>query len=65
MKYINGKPEYANIIDAWVKIVTKEGPTALWKGFTPMFCRNAPQFIFFFVVYEQLILLYKRFANIK
>lgn len=54
------KPMYTNIIDAWVKIVEREGILALWKGFLPLFLRNGPQNTILFIIYEQLVHFYRK-----
>ncbi|KAF2905617.1 hypothetical protein ILUMI_00555 [Ignelater luminosus] len=61
MKIINGKPEYAGMVDACVQVVTKEGFLSLWKGFTPQFVRNGSMFTVFFIIYENLVLLHKKY----
>lgn len=62
MATINGKGEYSGMVDVWVKTISKEGVFSLWKGFTPLFIRNGPQFAIFFVIYENLFLMYKTFV---
>ncbi|VDM34016.1 unnamed protein product [Toxocara canis] len=54
MRVINGKPEYRNGFDVWMKIMRNEGFFALWKGFTPYYFRLGPQTVLIFVFLEQL-----------
>lgn len=62
MRVIDGKPEYSGVFDAWYKIITKETPFALWKGFLPLFLRNGPQGIVMFFVYEKLTYFYRHYV---
>lgn len=64
-KVVDGKPEYKGILDVWWKLITKEGITAPWKGFTPLFIRNGPQGVVLFLLYENQVKLFKRFMNIQ
>ncbi|GJQ72081.1 hypothetical protein Trydic_g3178 [Trypoxylus dichotomus] len=65
MKVVDGKPEYKGILDVWWKLITKEGITAPWKGFTPLFIRNGPQGVVLFLLYENQVKLYKKIMNIQ
>lgn len=61
MKYKDGKPEYKGSGDAFTRILKNEGPLALWKGFTPYYCRLAPHTVFLFIFFEQLQRLYRSY----
>lgn len=54
MKVIDGKPEYKGGIDVVIKVVTKEGPLMLWKGFLPYYARLGPHTVLTFIFLEQL-----------
>jgi len=54
MKPVDGVYPYKGTIDCAMKVVQKEGPLALWKGFMPYFMRLAPHTIITFVILEQL-----------
>lgn len=58
MKIIDGKPEYTGGFDVVSKIITKEGPLMLWKGFLPYFARIGPHTVLTFVFLEQLTAAY-------
>ncbi|KRY14676.1 Mitochondrial 2-oxoglutarate/malate carrier protein [Trichinella patagoniensis] len=63
MKTVDGRPEYKNALDVWLKIARNEGPQALWKGFTPYYFRIAPHTVLMFIFLEQInraYLSYKR-----
>ncbi|KAL1239474.1 Mitochondrial 2-oxoglutarate/malate carrier protein [Trichinella pseudospiralis] len=63
MKTVDGRPEYKNALDVWLKIARTEGPQALWKGFTPYYIRIAPHTVLMFIFFEQInrtYLSYKR-----
>lgn len=62
MQIINGEKEYTGAIDALMKILTKEGVTAFWKGFTPYFSRVGPVAIITFVVLEAIEDFYRNFT---
>eukprot|EP01117_Protostelium_nocturnum_P005829 TRINITY_DN2103_c0_g1_i1.p1 TRINITY_DN2103_c0_g1~~TRINITY_DN2103_c0_g1_i1.p1 ORF type:complete len:305 (+),score=75.04 TRINITY_DN2103_c0_g1_i1:102-1016(+) len=48
-----GQVVYKSSIDCALKIIQKEGPLGLWKGFVPFFMRLGPQTILTFVFFEQ------------
>lgn len=54
MKTIDGKPEFKGTLDVISKVVRKEGPFALWKGFTPYYARLGPHTVLTFIFLEQL-----------
>lgn len=58
MKYVEGKPEYKGTMDVLVKIARKDGIFALWKGFTPYFCRLGPHTVLTFIFLEQFTNLF-------
>lgn len=60
MKYVDGKPEYKGAIDVLLKVARHEGIFALWKGFTPYFCRLAPHTVITFIILEQLNQFYNK-----
>ncbi|XP_065156451.1 mitochondrial 2-oxoglutarate/malate carrier protein [Atheta coriaria] len=62
MKYVDGKPEYTGALDVLGKLVKNEGVFALWKGFTPYYCRLGPHTVLTFIFLEQLNATYKRYA---
>ena len=65
-KFIDGKPEYKGAIDVIMKVVKNEGPTALWKGFTPYYFRLGPHTVLTFIFLEQMNKQYKiRVLGIK
>ncbi|XP_047609517.1 mitochondrial uncoupling protein 3 isoform X2 [Phacochoerus africanus] len=54
-RYMNSPPgQYQNPLDCMLKMVTQEGPTAFYKGFTPSFLRLGSWNVVMFVSYEQL-----------
>ncbi|XP_053946169.1 mitochondrial 2-oxoglutarate/malate carrier protein [Anastrepha ludens] len=57
------KPEYSGTIDVLAKVARQEGVLALWKGFTPYFCRLGPHTVLTFIFLEQLNKLYRDFAS--
>lgn len=59
MKKIDGKPEYKNAFDVWIKIIQHEGFFSLWKGVTPTFGRILPNNFVIFLVLEALTKAYK------
>jgi len=54
MKVVNGVGEYKGFIDVMTQVARKEGPLALWKGFTPYFLRLGPHTILTFIALEQM-----------
>ncbi|VDM57128.1 unnamed protein product [Angiostrongylus costaricensis] len=73
MKVIDGKPEYKNALDVWMKYLTKslkvirnEGVFALWKGFTPYYMRIGPHTVITFIFLEQMnAAYYKLILGVK
>lgn len=62
MKYIDGKPEYKGAIDVLGKIARQEGILALWKGFTPYYCRLGPHTVLTFIFLENLNQAYFKYV---
>ncbi|XP_054290938.1 mitochondrial 2-oxoglutarate/malate carrier protein-like [Macrosteles quadrilineatus] len=52
---------YNHIGDALAKTVQKEGVTALWKGFVPLYTRCAPHTLLLFLLSEQLTFSYSNY----
>lgn len=50
----DGKAEYRGTIDVLSRVVRQEGVLALWKGFTPYFCRLGPHTVLTFIFLEQM-----------
>ena len=50
----DGSVMYRGTLDCWRKVVTQEGPLALYKGFLPGWLRLAPWQLTFWITYEQL-----------
>ncbi|CAF0720247.1 unnamed protein product [Rotaria sordida] len=59
---LSSKP-YNGIIDCFIKTTRNEGFLALYKGFIPSWLRLGPWNIVFFIMFEQLRSLDKRFKN--
>ena len=55
-----GKLPYSGLIDCATKIVTKEGPLALWRGYMVYYTRCAPNAMVCLLTVEQLNKMYKR-----
>ncbi|XP_064206944.1 dicarboxylate carrier SLC25A8-like [Anguilla rostrata] len=54
-RFMNSTPgQYSNAINCAVTMLTKEGPTAFYKGFMPSFLRLGSWNIVMFVSYEQI-----------
>lgn len=62
MKIVNGIPEYAGTFDVLGKVIKIEGVFALWKGFTPYFCRLGPHTVITFILLEQLNTAYNKYV---
>ncbi|PIO68472.1 hypothetical protein TELCIR_09741 [Teladorsagia circumcincta] len=62
MKVIDGKPEYKNAFDVWVKVIRNEGVFALWKGFTPYYMRLGPHTVITFIFLEQMNAAYYKYV---
>ncbi|KAK2575548.1 hypothetical protein KPH14_011267 [Odynerus spinipes] len=61
MKMVDGKPEFSGTFDVLKKIVVREGPLALWKGFIPYYCRLGPHTVLTFIFLEQYTRAYKQY----
>ena len=48
-----GEPAYSSMLSGLLKITTTEGPTALYKGFAPIFVRKVAWCSIFFLAYEE------------
>jgi len=54
-RYMNAAPGiFASPLDCLIKTITKDGLTALFKGFVPNYARLGPHFILSLPLYEQL-----------
>uniref|UniRef100_A0A0K8TSR4 Mitochondrial 2-oxoglutarate/malate carrier protein n=1 Tax=Tabanus bromius TaxID=304241 RepID=A0A0K8TSR4_TABBR len=62
MKIVDGKPEYRGTIDVLMRVARHEGVFALWKGFTPYFCRLGPHTVLTFIFVEQLNKFYSLYV---
>ncbi|TDH71830.1 hypothetical protein CCR75_001770 [Bremia lactucae] len=51
---------YTGVIDCFRQIVTKEGPTKLWRGYWTYYTRCAPNAMIVLLVVEQLNAMYKK-----
>lgn len=49
---------YNGLADCLMKVASKEGPTALYRGFFPMWMRLAPTGVLQLVFWEQLRLIF-------
>lgn len=58
----NGKPEYRGTVDVLTKVVRHEGLFALWKGFTPYYCRLGPHTVLTFIFLEQMNKAYNQYV---
>lgn len=58
----DGKAEYRGTVDVLSRVVRQEGIFALWKGFTPYFCRLGPHTVLTFIFLEQLNTAYSTYA---
>lgn len=62
-KYVDGKPQYRSTLDVLGRVARHEGVLALWKGFTPYYCRLGPHTVFTFIFLEQLNRAYLLYAR--
>ncbi|OWF41065.1 mitochondrial 2-oxoglutarate/malate carrier protein-like [Mizuhopecten yessoensis] len=62
MRTIDGKPEYKNALDVWVKTIRQEGFFSLWKGFTPYYFRLGPHTVLTFIFLEQMNKAYSKYV---
>ncbi|KJH51267.1 hypothetical protein DICVIV_02546 [Dictyocaulus viviparus] len=62
MKVIDGKPEYRNAFDVWIRVIRNEGIFALWKGFTPYYMRIGPHTVITFIFLEQMNAAYYKYV---
>ncbi|XP_063697006.1 mitochondrial 2-oxoglutarate/malate carrier protein-like [Culicoides brevitarsis] len=56
------QPEYKGAVDVLIKVVRHEGLFALWKGFTPYYCRLGPHTVITFIFMEQMNTAYNKFV---
>ena len=47
-----------------MKIVRKEGVSALWKGFTPCYLRIGPHTVLTFIFLEQFVVAAKKYYGV-
>ncbi|KAH8267929.1 hypothetical protein KR026_011171, partial [Drosophila bipectinata] len=62
MKTIDGKAEYRGTLDVLFRVARQEGVFALWKGFTPYYCRLGPHTVLTFILLEQLNQGYNKYV---
>lgn len=62
MKIVDGKPEYRGTVDVLSRVIRQEGLFALWKGFTPYFCRLGPHTVLTFIFLEQMNTAYNQYV---
>uniref|UniRef100_A0A1A9WWE1 Mitochondrial 2-oxoglutarate/malate carrier protein n=1 Tax=Glossina brevipalpis TaxID=37001 RepID=A0A1A9WWE1_9MUSC len=60
-KYVDGKPEYRGTLEVLGRVARHEGIFALWKGFTPYYCRLGPHTVLTFIFLEQLNQMYYKY----
>lgn len=60
MKVVDGKTEYHGTVDVLSRVIRQEGLFALWKGFTPYFCRLGPHTVLTFIFLEQMNSAYNK-----
>lgn len=60
MKVVDEKPEYRGTVDVLSRVIRQEGLFALWKGFTPYFCRLGPHTVLTFIFLEQMNTAYNK-----
>ncbi|XP_067001279.2 dicarboxylate carrier UCP2 [Anabrus simplex] len=54
-RYMNSaEGEYKGAVDCALRMLTQEGPSAFYKGFTPSFCRLVSWNIVMWITYEQI-----------
>lgn len=58
----DGKAEYRGTVDVLSRVVRQEGLFALWKGFTPYFCRLGPHTVLTFIFLEQMNSAYNQYV---
>lgn len=58
----DGKAEYRGTVDVLSRVVRQEGLFALWKGFTPYFCRLGPHTVLTFIFLEQCNQAYNKYV---
>jgi len=57
---VTGQMPYKGMMDALMKIPSREGVMALWKGFPPYFLRSGGHTVFMFLFKEKYTELYKQ-----
>lgn len=62
MKIVDGVPEYKGTVDVLLKVARQEGVFALWKGFTPYYCRLGPHTVLTFIILEQINIFYNKYV---
>merc|ERR1712203_813480 len=58
-----GKKPYPNMPVTLMKMVTQEGPLALWKGLGPWYIRGGGHTIFLFLFLEEYKKVYQKYFN--
>lgn len=56
--HVHTKPLYTGTLHCLVSVVSAEGAAALWKGFVPVYLRQAPFVMFQYLIMEQLTLFF-------
>jgi|EP00927_Polykrikos_kofoidii_P017831 solute carrier family 25 oxoglutarate transporter 11 len=59
---VTGEKPYKNLAQTAVKMVTKEGPLSLWKGFLPWYLRGGGHTIFLFLFLEEYKKMYQKYV---
>jgi len=60
---VTGKKPYPNMAVTIGKMVTQEGPLALWKGLGPWYIRGGGHTIFLFIFLEEYKKMYQKYFN--
>jgi len=60
---VTGKKPYPNMAVTLMKMVSQEGPLALWKGLGPWYIRGGGHTIFLFIFLEEYKKLYQKYFN--
>lgn len=51
---MNGRPEYAGVVDVVVTVARRDGVRGLWRGFLPFYARLGPHTTLSLMLLEQL-----------
>jgi len=60
---VTGEKPYPNMATTLMKMVSNEGPLALWKGFLPWYIRGGGHTIFLFIFLEEYKKIYQKHFN--